>query len=65
MSQENSNPAEMQNRALNVLIMAANVGQAKGAYTLDEAAIIRDAIRVFEPPKQAQEAAPAPAIAQG
>jgi len=47
---------ERQNRALNVLVEAARLAQARGAYTLEQAALVADAIAVFQPPKQ--EAAP-------
>lgn len=49
-----------QNQALQVLISAVNIAQSKGAFTLQEAKVISDAIEVFtkkpepkveEPPK--------------
>lgn len=49
---------ERQNKALNVLVEAARLAQARGAYTLEQAALVADAIAVFQPPKQ--EASPQP-----
>ena len=43
------------NQGLEILIKAVNIAQSKGAYTLDEARIIADAIGVFvkkEEPKE-------------
>ncbi len=47
---------ERQNRALNVLVEAARLAQSRGAFSLEQAALVADAIAVFQPPKQ--EAAP-------
>lgn len=37
-------------QAINILITAARVGQAKGAYTFEEASVINEAIKVFVTP---------------
>ena len=44
-----------QDQALNVLIQAVRIGQSKGAYTLEDAKVIADAIAVFVPAKPAEE----------
>ena len=36
-----------QEKALNILVQAVQVGQAKGAYNLQEAKIIAEAVEVF------------------
>jgi hypothetical protein len=36
-----------QNEALNVLVQAVNVAQSKGAYSLQEAAVITEAVSTF------------------
>jgi hypothetical protein len=54
---------EKQNRALNVLVEAARLAQARGAFTLEQAALVADAIAVFRPAEQSQ--APAAATPQG
>jgi hypothetical protein len=41
-----------QNDALNVLVQAVNLAQAKGAYSLQEAAVITQAVTVFTPPAE-------------
>ena len=45
---------EKQNRALNILVEAARLAQARGAFTLEQAALVADAIAVFRPAEQAQ-----------
>lgn len=40
---------EKQNRALNVLVEAARLAQTRGAFTLEQAALIAEAIGVFRP----------------
>ncbi len=53
---------EKQNKALNVLVEAARLAQARGAFTLEQAALVAEAIAVFraaEAPQQAAAAAPA------
>lgn len=49
---------EKQNRALNVLVEAARLAQARGAFTLEQAALVADAIAVFRPADQGQAGAP-------
>jgi hypothetical protein len=44
-----------QNEALNVLIEAVKFAQAKGAYTLDQAALIASSIKVFQLEEQIEE----------
>ena len=60
-----SDKIEAQNRALNTLVAAARIGQAKGAYSLEEATAILEAIKVFEqpPPQAAPQAEAAPEAA--
>lgn len=43
---------ERQNKALNVLVEAARLAQARGAFSLEQAALVAEAIAVFQPPKQ-------------
>lgn len=50
---------EKQNRALNILVEAARLAQARGAFTLEQAALVAEAITVFRPADQGQAAAPA------
>jgi hypothetical protein len=50
------NPQELtQAQAVNVLIQAVRIAQAKGAYTLEDAELVAKAIRVFVPTNQTQE----------
>jgi len=51
---------ERQNRALNILVEAARLAQARGAYTLEQAALVAEAIAVFRPADQGQAAPAAP-----
>lgn len=44
---------EKQNKALNVLVEAARLAQARGAFTLEQAALVAEAIAVFRPADQA------------
>ena len=41
-----------QEQALNLLVQAVRVGQAKGAYSLEDAALLAQAIAVFTPPAE-------------
>ena len=41
-----------QNEALNLLVQAVNLAQQKGAYSLQEAAAIADAVQTFTPPQE-------------
>jgi hypothetical protein len=43
---------ERQNRALSVLVEAARLAQSRGAFSLEQASLVADAISVFQPPKQ-------------
>lgn len=52
---------EKQNRALNVLVEAARLAQARGAFTLEQAALVAEAIAVFRPPTDQTAAASSPA----
>jgi hypothetical protein len=57
---------EKQNRALNVLVEAARLAQARGAFTLEQASLIAEAISVFRPAQEqpASDAASPPAADQ-
>jgi hypothetical protein len=44
---------EKQNRALNILVEAARLAQSRGAFTLEQAALVAEAIAVFRPAEQA------------
>ena len=44
-----------QQQAINVLIQAARIGQSKGAYTLEDAALIMNAIKLFVPEEPTEE----------
>ena len=44
-----------QEQALSVLISAARVAQTKGAFSLEDAAIIQKAISTFIPTKEAEQ----------
>lgn len=46
-----------QEQALSVLIQGARVAQSKGAFTLEDAKVVAEAITVFTPP-QAEADAP-------
>ena len=41
-----------QNEALNLLVQAVNLAQQKGAYSLQEAAAIAQAVQTFTPPQE-------------
>ena len=45
-----------QGQAVNVLIQAARIAQAKGAFTLEDAELVSKAIKVFVPPTEEGEA---------
>jgi len=42
-----------QNEALTILVQAVEKGQRAGAYTLDEAALINAAVKIFQPTPEA------------
>lgn len=44
-----------QGQAVNVLIQAVRIAQAKGAFTLEDAELVAKAIRVFVPTNQTPE----------
>lgn len=52
---------EKQNKALNILVDAARLAQARGVFTLEQAALVAEAISVFKPAEQAAPAGDAPA----
>ena len=41
-----------QEQSLNLLVQAVRVGQAKGAYSIEDAALLAQAIAVFTPPAE-------------
>lgn len=53
-----------QEQAIQVLIQAVLVGQSKGAYTIDEAVIIKQAIDAFKTAPQGQSEVSAPETAE-
>jgi hypothetical protein len=53
-----------QDQALSVLIQAARVAQSKGAFTLEDAKVIAEAVAVFAPPVQPEGEATAEAAAE-
>jgi hypothetical protein len=55
---------EKQNRALNVLVEAARLAQARGAFTLEQAALVAEAIAVFRPPTEQTTSATPPVPAE-
>ena len=48
-----------QNDALSVLVQAVNLAQSKGAYSLQEAAVITQAVTAFTPKEEAPAASAA------
>ena len=52
---------EKQNRALNILVEAARLAQSRGAFTLEQASLVAEAISVFRPADQGPPPAEAPA----
>ena len=50
-----------QDQALSVLIQAVRVAQSKGAFTLEDAKVIAEAVAIFAPPAPATEEATAEA----
>ncbi len=50
---------EKQNRALNILVEAARLAQTRGAFTLEQAALVAEAIAVFKPAEAQQPLPPA------
>jgi hypothetical protein len=55
---------DRQNKALNVLVEAARLAQARGVFTLEQAALVAESISVFQPPRQEASAPPAPSSEQ-
>ena len=58
---ENSNPQEIkitqdQAKAVNILIAAAGVAQKAGAFSLQDAKTVFEAVQQFAPPASAEEA---------
>ncbi len=51
---------EKQNKALNILVEAARLAQARGAFTLEQASLVAEAIAVFKPADAQQAPPPAP-----
>lgn len=51
---------EKQNKALNILVEAARLAQTRGAFTLEQAALVAEAIAVFKPAEAQQPLPPAP-----
>jgi hypothetical protein len=50
-------------QSLDILIQAARLAQGKGAFTLEEAALVHEAIEVFKATAPTQQPAAAPANA--
>jgi hypothetical protein len=46
-----------QSQAVNVLIQAVRIAQAKGAFTLEDAELVAKAIRIFVPANQTENGA--------
>ena len=44
-----------QDQALSVLVQAVRVAQSKGAFTLEDAKVVAEAVAVFAPPTPATE----------
>ncbi len=60
MSELNQSSQELNpKQAVNVLIQAARIGQSKGAYSLEHASLIQNAVKVFIPENQEGEEDPA------
>ena len=56
MSELNQSSQELNpKQAVNVLIQAARIGQSKGAYSLEDASLIMNAIKVFIPAEEERE----------
>ena len=56
MSELNQSSQELNpKQAINVLIQAARIGQSKGAYSLEDASLIMNAIKVFIPAEEETE----------
>ena len=55
---------EKQNKALNVLVDAARLAQARGAFTLEQAALVAEAIAVFRPADAAASTSPTETAAE-
>lgn len=52
---ETSKELTVEQQALHILINACHLGQSKGAFTLEQAQIINQAITVFIPPTEPEE----------
>lgn len=50
MSTDQTQQEMNQGQAVNVLIQAARIAQAKGAFTLEDAELVSRAIKLFVPP---------------
>lgn len=55
MSTETTQQEMNQGQAVNVLIQAARIAQAKGAFTLEDAELVARAIKLFVPPAEEGE----------
>lgn len=62
MSTENKTEEMNQGQAVNVLIQAARIAQAKGAFTLEDAELVSKAIKVFVPPTEETESETDPVV---
>ena len=54
---ENTTQTQTMNQAqaVNVLIQAARIAQSKGAFTLDDAALVAQAIKIFVPNEESTD----------
>lgn len=62
MSTKNKTEEMNQAQAINVLIQAARISQAKGAFTLEDAELVSKAIKVFIPPAEETKSEEDPAV---
>ena len=62
MSTETTQQEMNQGQAVNVLIQAARIAQAKGAFTLEDAELVSKAIKVFVPPTEETETEADPVV---
>ena len=53
-----------QDQALSVLIQAARIAQSKGAFTLEDAKVVADAVAVFVPAKTEEGTEAAETVAE-
>lgn len=51
-----------QQQALEILVKAVEIAQSKGAYSLDDAAVLKTAIDVFRPKEEAPKPQPQPEV---